>query len=76
MSQQISTRMYNQQDGFYRSPIDCAIKTVRKEGIKGLYKGSRALYIRSGPHTILVFLFLEQYKKLSYMIVDERFSEP
>lgn len=66
----ISTRMYNQkadQSGkgsLYKNTLDCFIKTLRAEGIFGFYKGFGAHYLRIGPHTILTFVFLEQYRGL------------
>ncbi|KAL1923526.1 uncharacterized protein VTP21DRAFT_8506 [Calcarisporiella thermophila] len=67
----VSTRMYNQKIDeitgrglLYRGPIDCLIKTVRTEGVKGLYKGITAQYSRLGPHTIMTFVFYEQLKRL------------
>lgn len=59
----ISTRLYNQRDRAYRNVLDCGLQTVRSEGLSGLYKGARAQYVRTGPHTILMFLFLEQYRR-------------
>ncbi|XP_006454145.1 hypothetical protein AGABI2DRAFT_113903 [Agaricus bisporus var. bisporus H97] len=57
------TRMYNQPtivgpDGkargtLYKNPIDCLWKTFRIEGIRGLYKGSTAHFMRIAPHTII-----------------------
>ncbi|KAI7825723.1 mitochondrial oxaloacetate transport protein [Gamsiella multidivaricata] len=52
----IATRMYNQAPDpvtgrggmLYKSPIDCALKTVRTEGVKALYKGFTAHYLRIG----------------------------
>eukprot|EP00026_Physarum_polycephalum_P012727 Phypoly_transcript_13054.p1 GENE.Phypoly_transcript_13054~~Phypoly_transcript_13054.p1 ORF type:complete len:343 (+),score=21.81 Phypoly_transcript_13054:70-1029(+) len=64
------TRIYNQKvsaDGkgmYYTGLADCVIKTVRAEGFFALYKGYAAHYLRLGPHTILVFVFWEQYKIL------------
>jgi len=63
----ISTRMYNQpvRDGkglLYTGLVDCFRKTVKTEGIQGLYKGVTAHYLRLGPHTLLTFLFWEQIK--------------
>lgn len=51
----ISTRMYNQgvdpatgRGLLYNSPIDCFLKSTRTEGIRGLYKGFLAHYLRIG----------------------------
>ncbi|KAK3820069.1 MAG: mitochondrial oxaloacetate transport protein [Benniella sp.] len=68
----ISTRMYNQAPDpitgrggmLYKSPIDCAVKTIKAEGVKALYKGFTAHYLRIGPHTIFTFVFMEQMRAL------------
>ncbi|KAF9914726.1 Mitochondrial oxaloacetate carrier protein [Lobosporangium transversale] len=52
----ISTRMYNQAPDpitgrggmLYKSPLDCAVKTVKAEGVRALYKGFTAHYLRIG----------------------------
>ncbi|KAI7886275.1 mitochondrial carrier [Lichtheimia hyalospora FSU 10163] len=51
----ISTRMYNQgvdpvtgRGLLYSSPVDCFFKMTRTEGIRGLYKGFSAHYLRIG----------------------------
>jgi solute carrier family 25 protein 34/35 len=54
----ISTRLYNQpvvggRGTLYTGWLDCARKTVRAEGVRGLYKGFLAHYLRLGPHTIV-----------------------
>eukprot|EP01138_Halocafeteria_seosinensis_P014244 gb/GECG01014543.1/.p1 GENE.gb/GECG01014543.1/~~gb/GECG01014543.1/.p1 ORF type:complete len:307 (+),score=31.18 gb/GECG01014543.1/:1-921(+) len=59
-----ATRIYQDSERIYRSPMDCLVKTTRHEGILALYKGSVAQFIRVGPHTILTFVFYEQIKKL------------
>ncbi|XP_038642974.1 solute carrier family 25 member 35 isoform X1 [Scyliorhinus canicula] len=65
----ISTRLYNQpvdhqgKGVFYRGYLDCFTKTVRKEGLHGLYKGTGASYFRVGPHTILSLFFWEELRK-------------
>eukprot|EP00834_Sanchytrium_tribonematis_P001405 NODE_34_length_36538_cov_0.612854.p13 type:complete len:284 gc:universal NODE_34_length_36538_cov_0.612854:20747-19896(-) len=60
----ISTRMYNQGNHLYKNLADCFVKTIKTEGISGLYKGSMAHYMRIGPHTILTLTFLEFYKSI------------
>ncbi|GAB5356297.1 hypothetical protein AAMO2058_000278700 [Amorphochlora amoebiformis] len=65
----IGARMMNQpfahggQPRLYSSPVDCFLKTVRNEGIFGLYKGGIANYMRMGPQYILTFMFFEQFVK-------------
>jgi solute carrier family 25 protein 34/35 len=51
----VSTRMYNQgvdpvtgKGLLYKSPADCFVKLVRIEGVRGLYKGFLAHYLRIG----------------------------
>lgn len=66
----VSTRMYNQKSAgagqhggaLYRGPFQCFYKTVATEGFFSLYKGFLAHYLRLGPHTILMFVFMEQIK--------------
>ncbi|OQR84569.1 hypothetical protein ACHHYP_13240 [Achlya hypogyna] len=65
----ISVRLYNQpldpktgKGLLYTGPIDCAQKTLAKEGIRGAFKGWTVQYVRLGPHTVFTFLFWEQLK--------------
>ena len=37
----------------YNGMIDCATKTAKTEGIRGLYKGFSAQWLRMGPHTMI-----------------------
>lgn len=67
----VSTRMYNQgvdpvtgQGLLYKSPVDCLVKMTHTEGVRGLYKGFVAHFLRIGPHTTLMFVFMEQLKAL------------
>ena len=63
-----ATRMMNQgrHEGqqLYASPFDCLRTTVRNEGFVAVFDGMSANYLRFAPYCILVFVFLEQLKKL------------
>jgi dicarboxylate transporter 10 len=56
----VKTRMMNMQHNEYRSATDCFVQVVRREGVRGLYKGWLPAYMRLGPQTLLTFVFLEQ----------------
>jgi Mitochondrial carrier protein len=65
----VATRLFNQgthpETGkglLYKNIVDCFIKTVKIEGVRGLYKGFFANYWRLVPHTILNLTFWEQFK--------------
>ncbi|KAM4620976.1 solute carrier family 25 member 35 [Polymixia lowei] len=66
----VSTRLYNQpvdhlgKGQLYQGFADCFSKTLKKEGLTGLYKGLGASYFRLGPHTILSLLFWNELRKL------------
>lgn len=47
----------------YRGPTDALIKVVKNEGIFALWKGFIPYYFRLGPHTVLTFIFLEQFNR-------------
>lgn len=65
----VSTRLYNQpidhlgKGELYQGFSDCFSKTLKKEGVTGLYKGIGASYFRLGPHTILSLLFWSELRK-------------
>ncbi|KAJ8765448.1 hypothetical protein K2173_014570 [Erythroxylum novogranatense] len=48
----------------YKGALDCAVKTVRAEGPMALYKGFIPTVSRQGPFTIVLFVTLEQVRKL------------
>eukprot|EP01083_Nonionella_stella_P014691 41230_1 len=48
----------------YKSTFDCLTKSIRAEGIAGLYKGFIPNWMRIGPHTIVTFLIFEQLRKM------------
>jgi len=48
----------------YKGALDCAVKTVRAEGVMALYKGFIPTISRQGPFTVVLFVTLEQLRKL------------
>ncbi|KAM7515769.1 hypothetical protein LguiA_005352 [Lonicera macranthoides] len=48
----------------YAGAIDCAVKTVTAEGPMALYKGFIPTISRQGPFTVVLFVTLEQVRKL------------
>ncbi|KAH7524767.1 hypothetical protein FEM48_Zijuj06G0154200 [Ziziphus jujuba var. spinosa] len=48
----------------YRGAVDCALKTVRSEGLMALYKGFIPTISRQGPFTVVLFVTLEQIRKI------------
>ena len=61
----IKTRMMNMKTSsggaLYSGTWDCASKTLRAEGLGGFYKGLGATFARLGPHTVIMWIFQEQY---------------
>lgn len=64
----VMTRSFNHRAGepmAYSSNLAVATwKIYRIEGVRGLYKGSMALFSRSAPHNIATFVVLEYLRKL------------
>ena len=64
----IKTKMQKQKpiDGVlpYKSMPDCFKKTLAKEGITGFWAGLPTYYFRVGPHSAMVLLLSEVYKKV------------
>ena len=48
----------------YSGALDCAMKTVRAEGPMALYKGFIPTISRQGPFTVVLFVTLEQVRKI------------
>lgn len=61
-----ATRMMNDGSGLYSSSLGVLYDTARgHEGVLGIFKGTWANWMRFGPYTILVFIFMEQFKSLA-----------
>ncbi|XP_004489761.1 mitochondrial uncoupling protein 5 [Cicer arietinum] len=65
----IKTRVMNMKveagkEAPYAGALDCALKTVRAEGPMALYKGFIPTISRQGPFTVVLFVTLEQVRKL------------
>ncbi|KAE9614467.1 hypothetical protein Lal_00012235 [Lupinus albus] len=48
----------------YSGALDCALKTIHVEGPMALYKGFIPTICRQGPFTVVLFVTLEQVRKL------------
>ncbi|KAJ0464215.1 putative mitochondrial carrier protein [Helianthus annuus] len=48
----------------YAGATDCALQTIRTEGVMALYKGFIPTISRQGPFTIVLFVTLEQVRRL------------
>mmetsp|Transcript_11438 Transcript_11438/g.30563 ORF Transcript_11438/g.30563 Transcript_11438/m.30563 type:complete len:294 (-) Transcript_11438:207-1088(-) len=48
----------------YSGMLDALAKVVRAEGALALWKGFPPYFLRSGGHTVFMFLFKEQYNKM------------
>lgn len=48
----------------YSGAIDCAMKTIKAEGPMALYKGFIPTISRQGPFTVVLFVTLEQVRKM------------
>ncbi len=45
--------------------MNCAVVIVREDGPFGLFKGWTAQYLRLGPQTTVIFVIMEQLRRLS-----------
>jgi hypothetical protein len=67
----LRTRLFNQpfdtngKGLWYKNGFHAGVKVVTVEGPLALYKGAGANLLRLGPHMVLVFVFLEQFKKIA-----------
>jgi len=57
----IKTRYQNTPShlGIYSSVFDCFVKSVKAEGVFGLYKGFLPNWMRLGPHSVISLLMYD-----------------
>ncbi len=51
----------------YTSPLQCAGDIMRREGLRGFFKGWTANYARLGPQTTIMFVVMEKMRYLAGM---------
>jgi solute carrier family 25 oxoglutarate transporter 11 len=56
----IKSRLMN-KSGTYTSAADCAVRTVRAEGVRGLYKGFVPAFVRMAPQVTIMWTAYELY---------------
>ncbi|GFT01493.1 mitochondrial uncoupling protein 4 [Nephila pilipes] len=67
----VKTRIMNQPTDstgkglFYKSSIDCLIKTVQEEGFMALYKGFVPIWTRMAPWSITFWVTYEELRRIS-----------
>jgi len=64
----IKTKMQKQKPNAqgelpYKGMPDCIMKSLAREGVTGFWAGLPTYYFRVGPHSIIVLLTSEVYKK-------------
>lgn len=59
----MKTRMMNAKPGEYKSVGHCASTIYKSSGLFGFFKGFVPAFVRLGPHTILMFIFFEQFRQ-------------
>ncbi len=63
----VKTRVMNQDPArpLYRGTLDCLAKSVRAEGVAGLYKGFWPTWARLGPWQLVFWSTYERARTLS-----------
>lgn len=57
----LKTKMMNAKPGEYKGIWDVVIQTA-KQGPLGFFKGYVPAFLRLAPHTVIMYLFLEQFR--------------
>lgn len=67
----VKTRIMNQPTDsngrglFYKSSIDCLLKTVHEEGFMALYKGFVPIWTRMAPWSITFWVTYEELRRIT-----------
>eukprot|EP01060_Flectonema_neradi_P031779 TRINITY_DN4909_c2_g1_i2.p1 TRINITY_DN4909_c2_g1~~TRINITY_DN4909_c2_g1_i2.p1 ORF type:complete len:295 (+),score=32.07 TRINITY_DN4909_c2_g1_i2:81-965(+) len=62
----VKSRLMQQgTDSRYSSPLSCLRITYRNEGLRGMYAGFWPSYMRIAPHTLVIFVVIEQIRHLT-----------
>ncbi|CAM9626826.1 unnamed protein product [Chrysoparadoxa australica] len=70
----VKTRMQSQSssDIKYTGTLQALTKIVSEEGAFSMWKGFSPYFVRSGGHTVLMFVFKEQYQALAQRMNENR----
>ena len=58
----VKSRVMSDKTGMYKGLVDCAVKTVKANGLGGLYQGFVPNFMRLSSWNVVMFLTLEQLK--------------
>uniref|UniRef100_A0A915NCE9 Uncharacterized protein n=1 Tax=Meloidogyne javanica TaxID=6303 RepID=A0A915NCE9_MELJA len=71
IKQVLKTRLMNAPPGQFKGLLDCFLYTA-KLGPLGFFKGFFPAWVRLAPHTILLFVFFEQFRMRLGYIPEEK----
>ncbi|KAJ5724528.1 hypothetical protein N7493_006256 [Penicillium malachiteum] len=69
----IKVRLQTSKDGHFKGPMDCTMQTIRKEGVRGLYKGASPPLVGWMMMDSVMLGSLTFYKRL---LQENVFSQP
>ncbi len=58
----IKIKLQKQREGEYAGMRDCFVKTVRREGVRGLWSGMRTYFISITPMSFIILLVIEHLR--------------
>ncbi|KAJ5171663.1 hypothetical protein N7492_004256 [Penicillium capsulatum] len=69
----VKVRLQTSKDAHFRGPLDCTLQTVRKEGVRGLYKGATPPLVGWMVMDSVMLGSLTLYRRL---LLENVFSQP